>query len=266
MKFDPTPDYGRFREVVKKYAPPWLRGNSGYRLLYTLGIQFDTLAEYLRIGCLQGFPSYCEEEALGYIGQDRKIRRGPSEPVESYRVRLKNFKSSWKKAGSPVVLLPQLAAYYLPSEVTIRYVCSGHDDQGQRCSDWWTYQAGALSYHRETPANWDWDGLIGDFRYWIIIYGGLLPTWNWDDPGRYWDEPGLLWGYQNGGTVYDLRNLIDTWSCDGTHLGGLCLLPENPPFDPWLPTNPPGYPMADSGWQNPDNRFPGAQYFFVPGD
>lgn len=255
-----------FRDAIRTYAPPWLSNYTGSRVLFTLGLQLDAFAEYLRIGCLQGFPTYCEEEALGYLGQDRKILRGPAEPSTSYRPRLKRYKSTWKKAGYPPVLLDQIASYYLPTQVTVRYIASGLDDTGASVTEWWTIQAGTVSYVRSTPGYWDWDGEIGDFRFWIVIYNDLLSTWNWDDLGRYWDEPGLTWGYLNGGQIYDIRNIIETFKCAGSHLGGLCLVPATLGFDPWYPGAPPGYPMPDGSWTNPENRFTGAQYFFVPGD
>ncbi len=259
--------YFHFREFVKAVSPPWLSGYNGYRVMYDLGLQVDALAEYLRIGAQQGFPSYCEPEALAYIGQDRGIRRGVSETDASYRARLKAAPVTWKRAGSPVVLLPQIASYFSPTDTLVRYVASGYDDQGNSCTDWWSYQTGALTYHRATPANWDWDTLIGDFRYWIIVYAGVLPLWYWDQINMYWDKPGLLWGYQNGQIIYDLLSIISAFSCAGSHLGGLILCNPNPSPDPFDPTAAPGFPLPNGGWQTPANRYSvDTQYFFVPGD
>jgi hypothetical protein len=256
-----------FREFVKKVSPPWLAGYNGYRVMYDLGLQVDALAEYLRIGCLQGFPSYCETESLAHIGQDRGIQRGVAEQDNSFRLRLKQAPTTWKRAGSPVVLLPQVAAYFSPADVLVRYVASGYDDQGNSCTDWWSYQSETLTYHRSTPANWDWDTLQGDFRFWLIIYCGVLPLWYWDQTNMYFDRPGLLWGFQNGNVIYDLKNIIEPFKGGGSHLGGLILTDANPVLDWADPLQAPGYPLPDGGWQNPDNRYSvGTQYFFVPGD
>lgn len=266
LQFESTTGIITFRDAIRTYAPAWLSNYTGSRVLFTLGTQLDAFAEYLRIGCLQGFPTYAEEEALGYIGQDRKLLQGPAEPATAYRTRLKNFKSTWKYAGHPRIVLEQLGAYYQTVQA-IRYVSSGYDDQNNQITEWWTWEqsTGESEYYR-APLNWLWDTEIGDYRFWLIVYKELLPLWYWDD-GHTWDQSGLTWGYADAGEIYDARNIIETFKCAGSHLGGLIYVDINLlGFDPWTPTSPDVFPMPAGGWQDPNNRFSGAQYFFVPGD
>lgn len=266
VRFTAPPKTTNFRSAVKSLSPPWLAGNTGYRLMYSLAIQLDTLAEYLRIGCLQGFPTYCLEESLPELGLDRMIRRGPSEPSANYRERLRTSKTVWKRAGNALTLLSQLVAYFQPNPPKIRYVTSGPDGFGNICSEWWTYESGTYSYYRSTPANWIWDSAdeTGDYRFWIIVYTNLLPRWSWDD-GSIWDQPGLLWDYAEGNVIHDLNSLIEQFKAAGSHLGGLIYYPVSI-TDDWVPTNIPGYPLPNGGWSVESARFPGPQYFFVPGD
>lgn len=284
--FSPVTDTTNFRAAYGKLAPPWLNGNDGYRFGYSWGLCLDALAEYLRIGVRQGFPTTCDEEAISYLALDSRIRRGPAEPSDSIRERIRVAKTTWKRAGSPKSVLGQLAAYYSPADVTVRYVSNGYDDQGNTVSDWWTLSAGTYSYTRASPANWNWDGQFGDFRFWIIVHAPLLPLWNWDDSARYWDEPGLLWGYRDGQVIYDLFAIVSDWKAAGSHLGGLILSPETGDYTvqwgtgtwgtgTWGmtttglvfdPSASPGYPLPNGDWFDPANRLPIAQYFFVPGD
>ena len=273
-----------YRAMVKNISPPWLAGNSGYRLMYSLAIQLDAIAEYLRLGCLQRFPAYCEVEALPHLGLDRRMIRGPNEAAAAFRERLLAWKTTWKYAGNAVTLLRQLAAYFSPSPPTIRYVSNGYDDAGNTVADWWTLDsAGNLSYQRATPANFDWDGSFGNYRFWIIVYAPLLAQWTWDEPGIKWDAPGLLWGYKGGQDVLAIHNIIQTFKAAGTHCKAIIYSPANTaryvrwgeftwtsgtfwdqslPYPSLDPLNPPGQPMPDGTWGDSRNRDPNLQYFY----
>lgn len=282
----PTPP-GRFRDSVKKLSPPWLAGLNGYRFMYSLGIQLDAIAEYFRIGALQRFPSYCEEEALPHLGLDRGIGRGPTEPVASYRERLRTFKPTWRTAGHPKAVLGQLAGYFAPTPPLMRIVSNGYDASGNTIADWWTLDGGVYTHVRATPSNWDWDGHYANYRFWLILYLDHLPVRLWDD-GSAWDGPGVLWGFKNGQAVVDVRALLDQWKCAGTHCDKIILAGPrtttafsyykwgtagagtwgtsghlwgagvNVPF--LDPTNAPGQPNPDGTWGDPANRDPAGQY------
>jgi hypothetical protein len=265
MKFIAKPYAGHFREGIMTLAPPWLSGEWGGRLLYSFGIQLDAIAEMLRMGVLQRFPGACESEALQYIGSDRVIRRGVTEPEDAYRERLTNAIPSWKKAGSALAILEQLGGYFAPTPPRIRYVVNGLDENGVRINDWWTLENGVYTYHRSDPANWDWDGTYPPGRFWIIIYGGVLTPWYWGD-GHVWGG-GQSWGFEGSGEfIQDIRSLVGTWKAAGSHAGtfnagldsGLIFTDDDTIFDP---TSSPGDPgMPDGTWADPLNRNPNALY------
>lgn len=276
---------GHFRQAAMTTAPPFLSNDVGARYLYALGIQLDAVAEYFRIGQLQSFPSYCEEEALPHLGKDLLLPRGPIEPVPSYRERLRLAPQTWKRAGNPKELLGQLAAYFAPSPPVIRYVANGYAPDGSTIADWWTLSGGVYTYHRASPSNWNWDGVSGGYRFWIILYLPLLSTPVWDDPTLSWNKPGLLWDFDGGAYVADVRAIVDKWKCAGTHMENLIIASDTTTrylawgdpgvdwgdpgltwgmaagtvgmFDPTLPAGP---PMPSGNWQDAANRDPNAQY------
>jgi hypothetical protein len=262
----PAPETTVFRGSVLKVGPPWLEGPFGARLLYsTIGIIYDCLAEYLRIGKLQGFPGKAQPEALRYLGADRKIIRGFRESDTGYADRIIGAFPTWKFAGNAPTLLRQLAAYFAPTPPVIRYVVNG-EFAGQPFADWWTIQDGALSYHHQSPNNWNWDGQTGQIRFWIIVYRneGFTP-WFWGD-GHYWGG-GQSWGFEENFTenfAYDARNLINQWKAAGSHawrFGGIIVTGDMSLFDPT--GFGAGYP--DGTWSTYANRAGIPTTFYLDG-
>lgn len=265
----PRPFTSVFRGSVLKLGPPWLLDAVGARLLYgTIGILYDCLAEYLRIGKLQGFPGMAQSSALKFLGRDRKIIRGFRETDDGYADRLVGAFPTWKFAGNAPTLLRQLAAYFAPSPPVIRYVVNGVNANGIAFSDWWTIDNGNLTHQRATPSNWDWDGQTGQIRFWLILYRneGFTP-WYWDD-GHVWDG-GQSWDYEENFTEnfgYDARNVVRQWKAAGSHAGtypnvdaGIIITPAGSGlFDP--SGSGAGYP--DGTWDDWQNRagFPTTVY------
>lgn len=273
MIYSEAPQHrGSFRKTAIRIAPPWLSGVGtpedplwGGRLMYALGIQFDALAEYTRMGVIQRFPSVCQSEALPFIGSDRGLRRGGAEPESGYRERLRNAIPSWKKAGSAQAILEQLAAYFAPTPPVLRYVVNGLDELGNRIADWWTLENGVYSYTRANLSNWDWDGTYPPGRFWIIVYGQVLTPWYWGD-GHVWGG-GQSWGFEEDGSlITDVRSLIATWKAAGSHAGtfdagldaGILFTNDGSLFDPTAAPGSPG--MPDGTWADPLNRDPNAFY------
>lgn len=284
---EPTPTFGTYRQQGSDLSPPWLAGPTGERLVFSLSIQLDALAEYLRLGVLQRMPGQCRPEALPAIGADRHLLRGQQETDEAYTFRLQNAWQTWKRAGTPKAVLDQIASYYSPSPPVVRYVVNGFDDSGT-WADWWTLANGVFSYQRVSPSNWDWDGTYPTGRFWIIVYVQTLLAWQVGD--GHVVGGGQSVGFEGDGKfVADLRSLIGVWKAAGSHAGtfdlscdaGLILAGDTTQahvevgafnvgdgttvgmtvtvglFDPSLP---PGSPMPDGTWNEPGNRDPGAVY------
>jgi hypothetical protein len=254
-----------FRASVKKISPPWLQGPEGYRLLYSIAFQLDFIAEYLRLGVLERMPGQCTEQALPAIGADRKMLRGFREGNAGYASRLSTAFETWRLAGNARTLLTELAAYFAPSPPKIRIVTPGRQQDSTEFTDWWTLDNGVFSYHRQTPANWDWDstdGISHRGRFWIIVYNneGFTP-WYWGD-GHFWGG-GQSWGYEEEFTenfAADARRFIFQWKAAGSQAwrsGGIIVTDDQALWDP-SGSDPAIYPNGT--WQQPSNRYVGPFY------
>lgn len=259
------PDMGQvvetspYRAGVLEISPAWLADLDSYKITYSaIGIPFDTLAEYLRIGILQRFPGQAQSSALPFIGRDRKILRGFRESDEAYVPRLRHAFETWKFAGNAQTLLTELAAYFSPNPPVIRYVVNGVMADGTAFTDWWTLEDGEFSLVRRAGTginNWNWDGQIGQIRFWVIIYRneGFTP-WFWGD-GHYWGG-GQSWGFEENFTenfAVDARNIINQWKAAGSHclfLGGIIVTGDTSLFDP--NGTGPDYPAGN--WDVYSNR------------
>lgn len=198
--------------------PSWLGGEVGSRYQYILRLMWDTLGELTRIGVNQRFPSLAQYSALEELGNDRLLPRGIAEIDESYRERLRRFRSTWRFAGNAPTLVKQLYDIRSASVSRIRYVCNGYNfgngdiasnpaTTANQFADWWTYDNTGLTYLRADPSNWNWDNNvtflsnlnpqgypIGLIRFWIIVYYDDFPTIpEWGGP-EAWGDPGLFWG------------------------------------------------------------------------
>ena len=186
-------------------APPWLRGGTGERLLYTFG----TLADARMCRLIQGIKSalprstiannwQAPDDALAAIGSNRGLARGPTEPSAAYATRLQRAPDEWQIWGSPRACLDQICAYFSPLPMTARIVT----DSGQ----WFTMTSTGTppnSYTVPTPAqrypgtssNWSWDGASKWWRAWLIIH---LPV-GYSAEVQY-NQSGVAY---DGGAIYD---------------------------------------------------------------
>lgn len=269
-----------FRASAQEFSPPWLRGYVGSRYVYSGAIMWDTLAEFVRIGVIQRYPSLAQSSALAPLGRDRKIFRGLSETDEHYAERLRVFKRTWKLAGNAPTMLRQLWELMTPNATRIRYVVNGYDGApgaGTQFADWWTIDGSGLTFQRVSPSNWNWDGQFGkNVRFWVIVYRDDLTPAKWGVPPYPWAEPGLFWGGEPGSSrdwVIDTFNIVQTFKAAGSHMGPWPgfnggLIVADPTFTgaPWGPSGPfdpatvPGYPMPNGTFQDYGSRSPGAVY------
>jgi len=255
-------DETTFRESIKQVSVTWLQGFWGYRLMYSLGVHIDTMAEALRQGVLARFPGYGTFEALPAIGADRQIQRGPDESNEAYIARLQQAIPTWHLAGNAPTVIKQLMGYVSPELPLIRYVVTGAPElygTVENVADYVSIQANTVTLYRAGGAdyNWDWDGTPGAHKFWIILYfrPTIVTATTWG---------GFTWGSGTWGSsatanfVQDIKNLILKWKCAGTE----CVQVIVPEFSSdFEPTSPPGYPMPDGAWDVPANRLPTALYW-----
>jgi hypothetical protein len=271
---------GTFREAAQAFSPPWLLGHNESRAMFANAIQWDTLAEYLRLGAIQRFPTKAQPSALGPLGVDRKIWRGLAETDAHYAERLRQFKRTWKFAGNAPTVLRQLWEYMTPNVTSIRYVVNGYDGAagaGTQFADWWSIDGNGLVFQRVQPSNWNWDGRFGrNIRFWIIVCRSDLTPAMWGVPPYNWGETDLYWGAEPGSDrrwVIDAYNIVEAFKASGSHMGPYPtynggLIVADPTFTgaPWGPAGPfapsyaPGYPMPNGTFQDYNSRPPGAVY------
>ncbi len=273
-QMEPVAPTSVYRATVQEISPAWLAGDQGYRFTYSaIGIIFDTLAEYMRLGVIQRFPGVCQSEALPFIGADRKIIRGYRESDEAYAPRIRHAFATWKFAGNAPTLLEELAAYFSPNAPLIRYVVEGIDQNGARFADWWTLQSGTLTHYRYQNlagpfvSNWNWDNKSDQIRFWVIIYRneGFTP-WFWGD-GHFWGG-GQSWGFEENFTdnfAVDARNIIRQWKAAGSHcaaFGGIIVTGDLTLFEP-TGNGINNYPHGT--WANYFNRAGIPSTFYIDG-
>jgi hypothetical protein len=175
-------------------SPPWLRRTVGSRLMYALTMPLDALSEWCFQGVKARFPLVGTPTALGAIGRDRGLRRGPHESDEAFAARCLTWLDAWKHAGSSYALLDQLAGFFSPAPPIMRVVSSNGTS-----ATWYTRSPdGTRSLHVETPTNFDWDGSGSEkrTRSFIIVYCG---SGNPYDLGGQWGNGSRKWG--DGGTI-----------------------------------------------------------------
>lgn len=198
------------RDSILNIAPPWLLEAVGGGLLYTGGLILDAVGDaWLKEGIKARFPDSAPTDALGYIGNDRLIDRGPGELDPSYVIRLRQAIDTWRNAGGGRTILAELAAYF--TNVATPPLRLVSDSSIWHEFDWGT----KLTTRTAAAGNWVWDVYTGArwFRGWAIIDSTGAAPWTpdvWDLVGTWGD--GGTWG--SNATVYDvaaIRKILDRW-------------------------------------------------------
>ncbi len=225
---------GLLQRVASELAPSFLRNRYGRSFLEAFGLTLDLATETLHRGLDQALPLFCESSSLPTIGADRGIRRYPTEPEDSYRVRLARWRQIRKHAGSHYGEMISLQTYFLPAAVPmIRIV---HQDGLGASATWHTLDAdSAYSVHRAEPSNWDWSGDdLSWSRFWVIVYvdatvGPISNTWN---DGHLWND-GAIWdGYLTDVQIADIVSIILDSKAAHSALAGVILATDPTSFDP----------------------------------
>lgn len=218
------------------WVPWWLTGPNRGRIMWALGAALDAIVQRAQDGCLERFPRFCSEEALSWIGRDRRIIRGFAETAESYRERLVGWRSAHRRAGNAFGMLKQVQAYFLPRELRVRLVTGDAD-----IAQWWTVEKnGTESFHRADPSNWNWDSLepgqtpiTGQRRHWLLLYQpdesdmfAPLGTSHAQDPTLTRGTVGLVL------QAKDLSFISNAFKQAGTWLAGVIVVHDLTAFDP----------------------------------
>lgn len=254
------------RDYIASLSPPWLdvldengKPSVGGGILYAATTQLDAVGQWLTEGIKARFPDTAPPDALGYIGNDRQIDRGPAEGPAGYAVRLRQAIDTWRNAGGARTVLSQLAAYFTNVATPPMRLVSDH-------SVWHVYDwiTGASTKTVVSPANWIWDAFTGTrwWRGWAIVdtSAGPFTRHLWGSGGTW--GGGGVWGVDEppgGVKVADLIRIIKRWKPAHVDVHYLILT-----FDATLflssdlaPPNPNG------NYDNPANRDARATYIPV---
>lgn len=97
-----------YASYIPSQAPSWLRDQYGTAWLAGIGASLDVYVQQYIAGSLSALPDYAPADALGVIGDELGIDRGPFETDLQYRARLVSAWIAWKYAGTPLGMLVAL--------------------------------------------------------------------------------------------------------------------------------------------------------------
>lgn len=243
-----------FKVTILELAPRWLVNTWGGKLLRTFGGVFDVFNVQVKEGIKARFPQHAPDDALGFIGNDRSIEKGPSESLANYRLRLIGAIDANRTRGSGQQLLKQLAGYF-----------NGQGNPGLRLvsdrATWHEYNWGTGEVTKiKVGTNWNWDGLARWWRGWIIIDGaalGIGPPAALGSMGGTLDD-GALIGCSGTTTaeVQAIRKIAQRWKPANVHAVRIIVTFNNSVFQRTnVPASNPSGNYDDSANWNPNATY-----------
>ncbi len=225
---------GKLQRFLSDNVPWFLQDPNGGAFLEAVGLTLDLGTQTLLTGMRQSNPLRAFVDNLPYIGADRGIRRYPTEPVQSYRSRLQQWRQIKRHAGSHYGQMLNLRPYFLPGAMPTIY-CVHQAGDGSSATWHKTDPDGVYSYTRATPSNFDYDGAIDQWsrEFWIIDAAGtrldpLLGLTYYDDGNVY--DGGQVYDGGVEGAGDDMKSLIDEYKAAWTTVWAVIV--TTTPFDP----------------------------------
>lgn len=189
---------GRIQKyIAERETPYWIRNGYGGIFLQALGLTLDTAQATLLHSLRQTRPFVCFEDALEFLQADRGIRRYPTEPTESIRLRLAKWRQIKRHAGSHYGEMINLQPLFLPS--TLPAIVIVHQAGDASSATYHRYSSdGVYTVTRAVPSNFAWDPSTYRWsRFWVFIEE--TPELAASAPALY--DDGTL--YDDGVIVYD---------------------------------------------------------------
>jgi hypothetical protein len=165
--------------VSDQVAPPWLQNPVGSAYLQTMGKGLDLIRFRSAQASLLHMPGQGDTSADYYIGLDRLLTQGQSEPYLTFEARLSKAFDTWQHAGNDWSVLEQVLSQLLPLQPAARTI----SETGR-----WSYypEAGntALppSEFLAKTSNWNWDNASSFWhplsptawwRFWLVVNAGM---------------------------------------------------------------------------------------------
>lgn len=120
-----------FAAAMIRVSPPWLRRLVGGAIMKGIGAPVDVEVDRNVEGVELRFPGgsngvAIHPDALGLIGRERRILRGPGELDETFALRLRGWWDSHRTRGGAYALLRQMYEFFLATNnVPIQYIANG---------------------------------------------------------------------------------------------------------------------------------------------
>lgn len=206
-----------FRQYFKFAVPSWLSEGDGGKILHSLALVKDALAQRARDGLEARFPSRAGDSALVLMGATRGILKGRSETDAHYAARLIGWRypKGHRVRGNAYALLDQICEYWGGVRC---YTVDVHGAWHVRGSDSFastTYSRDAEAYAYTTGIHFEtWyteDHSNNWSRFWVVVCAnqqlpGVVAAPNYGDP--------TLWGGATGTLGYAVG--LAGWTPDDT--------------------------------------------------
>lgn len=146
-------------------GPPWLQRARATKILGGVGDYLDARAAVLSEAVRARFPRAVDQDALAYIGRERRIRRAPTEAAATYATRLLRWWDAHRARGSAFEMLRQLRDFFVGIRIDIVNAA------GTRRH--WVSTSGVVTRDSVTwtPAP------LGEWAHiWVFLYLAAAPT------------------------------------------------------------------------------------------
>lgn len=233
-----APQTTTFRDLWQALSPPFLQGYYGVRFGYTLGIQWDGLAQAIGYANFFRVPTrgptqpnvLAPADAFPYMSADRQIDIGENETLAAFADRLRQYLDLWRAAGSNNAILTAIDSFLTPFVLNAETVKQARTSPD--LSDWDIFNGttGVTTNSQQAPHNWDWDSdgrdpgmarfqqasvngvLTPWWRTWIILYvsGKWTNEGTWGD-GQTWGDGGTWGSNATPQEVASVRKQVQKW-------------------------------------------------------
>lgn len=233
----------RFRDVIRKYLPPWLsdrRDQSvtapdggktvGFRYVWSMISPLDAALEVAVEGLRAALLGIGTSTALPYISRTRGLIRGEDETDEEFTAYLRTWLDKWRAAGSAEAIADAIQ-HYLANHPKIRIVT--------RSGYWITLDTDGTITRQQGA--WDWDSVSHPERagYWSEIWIIVYPT-EWAQRDELIGEDGVTFagdtlgvGHDVGRVAYDaIQGLVAQWKAAHTKVRAIIWTSDAALFDP----------------------------------
>ena len=178
---------------------PRFRRQWGSRFVWGIAATGDIFLEACEQAMVCRFIVHAPEDALPYLGRDRRLIRGPAELAASFRARLVAAWVAWEWAGTKTGVLGQLVAFGFKSDTASPDIIESQDTNWPPRSSWWS-------------------------RFWVVIPEGCHPYSGGVPPNDQENIRRIVRQFRSGEVVCERAVVVQSgrlagWPRDGYTVG-----------------------------------------------